>query len=275
MVTRVFLNPSDNSITGRYTSEKDIVCVCDTTSAFSVTLPDYSIVYDKIFRFYNVGDNDLTIRSIDGQLFKSGYSYHTLAPGKSITVISDIVSGYLVLDTQTYRYKDIVLPIQPRTTGAGKPTLASFFGNINEYTMSVNDVTELDNSELIHEWVEGSTIEIHVHFANDGVDATDRAVKWEIDYTWANMYSIGNNTAFPAYTRISKEAVIPANTPDKTHFYTSVGTFTPENGKYGGYLLMSLKRIASIGAAPTNDPWVLAAGAHVKCDDIGSEFILE
>jgi hypothetical protein len=179
------------------------------------------------------------------------------------------------IELQNVVYDDLYFEIAPKTTGAGKPTLASFSGNINQWTMAVNDITELRPTELKHDWKEGTEIEIHVHWASNGVDGTNRGVKWEIDYTWSNgaMHATAP-TAFAAKTTLSVETQIPANTPDKTYFYTSVVSFTPATGKIGAGLLMSLKRIASvIDPTPANSPWVIMVGVHYQINTIGSRQI--
>ena len=167
-------------------------------------------------------------------------------------------------------YNDLALPIVPRTTGTGRPTLATFSGDIREFTMAINDVTDVNATELLHFWEEASEIELHVHWATNGSDVNDRYVKWQISYTWANMLASGGTTAFAAASTASSETTITAGTADKTHMYTSVVNITPSGGKIGAYLCMALKRIAASSTAPTSDPWLLAVGAHVRCDTGGS-----
>jgi len=175
------------------------------------------------------------------------------------------------LELKTVVYNDIYFEIAPKTVGTGKPTLVIFDGNIKQWQMGVNDITELQPIEPMHKWEEGSELEVHVHWISNGLDLTDRGVKWEIDYTWANELSQGGQTAFPAVTTISMETQIPANTPDKTNLRTSVFKFTPSGGKINLNILMSLKRIASVtDPTPSNDPWVLIVGIHERDNTIGS-----
>lgn len=170
-------------------------------------------------------------------------------------------------------YDDLYFEISPKTTGAGKPTLANFSGNVNQYQMAINDISELRPVELKHDGKEGTQIELHVHWGTNGLDVTDRGVKWEIDYTWANALAAGGTTAFAAVTTVSTETQIPANTPDKTHMYTSVVSFTP-TWKIGVLVLMSLKRIASVtDPTPTSDPWVFMVGIHYQVNTLGSRQI--
>jgi len=171
-------------------------------------------------------------------------------------------------------YDDWYFEIAPKTTGAGKPALANFSGNINQFQMAVNDISELRPVEMAHKWKEATQIEIHAHWGTNGVDGTDRGVKWEIDYTWANSELAAAPTAFAAATTLSAETQIPLNTPDKTSMYTSILSFTPAGGHTGATLLMSLKRIASVtDPTPTLDPWVFMVGVHYQVDTMGSRFI--
>jgi len=178
------------------------------------------------------------------------------------------------LELTQVTYDDLYFEIAPKTTGAGKPTLANFSGNVNQWQMAINDISELRPVELKHDGKEGTQIELHVHWGTNGLDGTDRGVKWEIDYTWANNLAVGGTTAFAAVTTISIETQIPANTPDKTHMYTSVVSFTPAAWKIGALVLMSLKRIASVtDPTPTSDPWVFMVGIHYQVNTLGSRQI--
>jgi hypothetical protein len=175
------------------------------------------------------------------------------------------------LELQTVVYNDLFMDVAPKSTGAGKPTLATFTGNIRKYTFAINDITELGTIELTHDWKEGTPIDVHVHWASNGTDVDDRYVKWEVDYTWANISSAGGTIVFAAATTSSGQTTIPtATNVDKTHYYTGVVEFTPTGGKIGAALTLSLKRIAASGTAPTNDPWCLMVGVHYQIDTIGS-----
>ena len=179
--------------------------------------------------------------------------------------------GTIVLHGDATVHDDWYFEIAPKTTGVGKPTLANFSGNVNQWQMAINDISELRPVELAHKWKEATEIEIHVHWGTNGVDGTNRGVKWEIDYSWANPLSVGATTAFAGVTTDSAETQIPAATPDKTHMYTTVITVTPAGGKIGAVLVMSLKRIASVtDPTPTSDPWVFMVGIHYMIDTVGS-----
>lgn len=166
-------------------------------------------------------------------------------------------------------YNDIFLPLSPRTTGAGSPTRRQVGGNIYKFTMAVNDVCEIDAAEFLHDWKEGSAIEVHVHWATRGANnSTARGVKFEVDYSWANM-----GDAYPAVQTLTQEGPIAALAPDLLHTYTTIGTITPTGGKIGGNIILSLKRVTSVATAPANDPWVMMVGIHYESDTLGSRTI--
>lgn len=205
--------------------------------------------------------------------------------GKEDTVRKGVPNGYAPLDSgglvpnehisnmlQDVVYNDLVIPMIVRVAGAGRPSLATFVGNIQQYQFAINDNAELEAVELLHGWKEGTEIELHVHWATGGLnDSTVRGVKWEIEYSWANTLLSGGTTVFGAPTTISLESSIAASEPDRTHRYTSVGSFTPTGGKVGAFLVMRVKRIASVtDPAPAADPFGLAVGVHYQVDTVGS-----
>lgn len=157
-----------------------------------------------------------------------------------------------------------------KVPAANAPTWASFVGNLNEYTFAINDYIDLGAQELRHDYLEGSNLEIHVHWATNSLDATDRAVKWEIEYTVANMASSAPFTVFPATTTVSSETVIPANTAAKSHIYSSIGVITGTGLKIGAQVKFRLKRITASTTAPSGNPFALQVGLHYQQDTMGS-----
>ena len=52
----------------------------------------------------------------------------------------------------------------------------------------------------------------------------------------------------------------------------NIANFTPA-AKIGGHVFVRLRRIASTGAAPTNDPFCGMLQLHIQCDTLGSRNI--
>lgn len=137
-------------------------------------------------------------------------------------------AGWITLSGAAVNYNDINVPISTgKVAAANYPAWTAFIGNQFAYTFAVNDYIQLASSELLHDWMEGSNIELHVHWATNGVDTTDRGVKWEIEYTLVNIdTSKPFSNAYTGSTVVSSETIIPANTPTKTGVYTSIPTIS-------------------------------------------------
>lgn len=178
-------------------------------------------------------------------------------------------SGTLKLYGSATVWKDIDFPIIIRTTGANIPTLATLNGNITMPQWAVNDYNVCESQELIHEWKEATACYWHVHLTTNGLDATNRYVRFEVEYGYVAPSGVWT---FPA-TLNSGDLLIPANTTSKTMFILSLGNFTPTGGKIGGHVVARLRRIASSGTAPTNNPWIPMLQMHIECDTLGSNLI--
>jgi hypothetical protein len=177
--------------------------------------------------------------------------------------------GTLVAHGDATVWQDVDFPIIIRTTGANIPTLVALQGNVLAPQWAVNDFSNCEGQELIHGWKEGSPIYWHVHLITNGADTTIRYLRWEIEWVWANLGAQLSSTI----TTDSGDIAIPANTPTKTHILQSISSYTLVGGHIGGHIYARLRRIASTGAAPTNNPWCSMLQIHLEIDTIGSRTI--
>lgn len=174
-----------------------------------------------------------------------------------IIAIKNAIYNTFVNDKLTTLFNDLPpVPFLTTKVGATAPTLTPFVGNIQLYTFGVNDESYGD-TEVTHLYDEGTDLMPHIHWITNGTDTNSRYVKWEMEYSWSN-----DNSAFPTSTIISIEKEIPANTPTRTHFITDFPIISGVNMEIGAYLCWRVRRIASTGTAPTNDPFGLAVGVH-------------
>lgn len=175
------------------------------------------------------------------------------------------------------RYDDINTSIVSGMVAASNaPTWAAFVGNLNQYQFAVNDYIHLSTEEITHEWEEGSEIEPHLHWATGGLDSTDRYVKWEIEFSIASTRSSGGSTkSFSSTTVLTVETLIPANTPSRTHMYSSFGAVSIPGEKVGLCVISRIRRLASAGTAPSANPFALQQGIHISKDTLGSRGRLE
>lgn len=217
---------------------------------------------------------DLVKEWLEGNFTEQQQTYNPPIFGTPPNYTTFEEDGTIVMNGDATVYNDVVIPLLPKTTGAGNPTLTNLVGNIQQFTFAVNDSIQCENAEAPHPWKQGSGIEIHVHWANQALEATDRYVKWELEYSFANVKINSNtNTIFESNTPISVEVMIPANTPARTSLYSTLAVFT--SGQLAAYkigcnLILRLKRIAAVGAAPSANPFVFNLGIHYESDTLGS-----
>jgi hypothetical protein len=84
-------------------------------------------------------------------------------------------------------------------------------------------------------------------------------------------YSLGDvDEVMSAEANVSAEKTIAANLADKTHLYLTLGNITGTNYKIGAAIKLRVKRIASTGTEPANDPFLAMVGLHYQIDAIGS-----
>lgn len=157
---------------------------------------------------------------------------------------------------------------------ANSPTLTVFRGNISQLTFGIGD--DIDGSqELVHRYKEGTDISPHVHIATNGLEGSDKTVKWQMEYSISNSgFSAPFTDAFPASTTITGEITIPDSTPDRSHILVPFDSDIPGTlVEIGAYIAFNFSRIASSGTEPAADPFALALGFHVKQDSLGSRTI--
>lgn len=165
-----------------------------------------------------------------------------------------------------FNYDDLPpVPVVAARLGSSAPTLRTFVGNIQQYTFDATNDFIIGATEITHGYEEASDILAHIHWATRGTDGTDRAVKWQLEYTISDI-----DSDFDSSVLISAEEVIPADTDDRTHFVTDIGTITGTGIAIGTYICWRFNRIAADGTAPSNDPFGLAVGFHVKQNSLGS-----
>jgi len=165
-------------------------------------------------------------------------------------------------------YQDIDFPIIIRTTGAGIPTLEIINGNLTLPQWQVNDFNMSESQEFIHAWKEGTEVSWHIHYTTNGLDASDRYVKFELEYG----YTVAGVWTFPSLLTTA-DILIPANTANKTMMIMPLGSFTPTGSHIGDHCVARLKRVAASGTAPSGNPWIPMLQMHVRCDTIGSRQI--
>ena len=156
------------------------------------------------------------------------------------------------------------VPLLTARVGSTPPTLTTFKGTIPQYTFNQNTNEVFGNTEITHQYKEGTDIMAHIHWATNGVDTTDRFVKWELEYT------VSTNGVFGDPVILSTEVLVPANSPTTSYSINSLGNIAGVNLKIGEYIIWKLRRVTATGTAPSNNPFGIAVGFHVQMDSFGS-----
>lgn len=163
------------------------------------------------------------------------------------------------------------VPIIAARLGATAPTLATFVGNVEQYTFDATNDYVIGATEITHQWKEGTVIYPHIHWATNGTNANDRGVKWSLEYT------IGDSAeTFAGAATTVVDVTIPLATADRTHIKSEfASTIDGANYRIGAYICWRLSRTATAHAngAPAADPFGIAVGFHVEQDTIGSRTI--
>ncbi len=179
--------------------------------------------------------------------------------------------GTYVMNGGATVFNDLVLPLSSaRVPAANAPTWSAFIGNLNAYTYGLNDFQEF-STELAHSYKSGATIEFHVHGTVNGSNVDERTIKFEVEYTIANIPAeSGFGDVYPATTTLNGELIIPASTTDLTSFSIDIGDDTTGNFVQGAIIKGRIRRIASTGTEPTSDPFLTELGVHLESDTIGT-----
>ena len=161
-------------------------------------------------------------------------------------------------------------PIAGARLGSTAPTLATFITDIEQFTFDAANDYIIGATELTHTYQEGTDVEAHVHWCQNGANGTgaSRYVRFQLKYSLL----IPGAVAGAQQTINTGDLDIPNGSADRTYYASSKFT-TAISGAgvpIGAYITWRFERIAAVGTAPANDPFVIAVGFHVRQDSTGS-----
>ena len=169
----------------------------------------------------------------------------------------------LYLSGDGIAWDDIYIPMAITKLGVTAPSWDSFHGNLSQYTFAINDYVQ-GSFELLHNYKEGSNLDIHVHIATNGAEASKEA-RYSFEYWMADM-----NEASTTTTTITSADKALTNA-DGHHEYVDLGDISGTGMKIGAIVCFLLKRVALVdGDDPTSDPFVMSVGCHYQIDSMGS-----
>jgi hypothetical protein len=162
-------------------------------------------------------------------------------------------------------WDDLRFPVSAvqKNLGTSKPDTITLFGSFV--------VLGFDNAasegvtfaaQMPHSWLQGSDIEAHVHWAP--TDGSAGGVRWQMDYSWANI-----SDSFPALATIGATG---AAASDNTHIYTNMGEIDATGKTFSSMILCKL--IRNVTHADDDygaDAALLEVDFHYRLDGFGSE----
>lgn len=252
----------DLSNTATETTDTDLVYLASNVAGsfadFKVTPERLTSKTDNQKQYF--GTSDDVEQYYDG----TDMIIHSNAAGTASDLVIDCGTEK-TLELSEPVWEDIVISLSgAKVPAANTPTWATFTTNTGAYTFDINDYIDINANEMLHGWAEGTEIELHIHWANNGVDGTERAVKWMTYWCWANVGSQFTES------NASSEATIAASLPDKTHIYSDIVEIDGSGFDIGSIGVLRLKRVAAAGTDPSSDPFALMVGIHYQKNTMGS-----
>lgn len=160
-----------------------------------------------------------------------------------------------------------------RVTGASEPTFEAFIGTINQYSFSASAMNQvvMNPFHIDHDYMEGTDLFIHIHYATPGTDTG--VVRWGLEWTYAKGHG---QEAFPSSTTyyLEQAADAVANTHQIVEG-TVPGTDVIqgiENGiETDGLLICRLFRDAAhANDTCTDKAFALTVDIHYQCDHLAT-----
>ena len=193
--------------------------------------------------------------------------------------------GTLTLAGNATVWDDLLIPVTAtKLGGLHDPGFAKFKDNgagstgVFLYWFDPDAEEELFfQTQMRHNWKEGSTIYPHVYWTpeatSDGTPA-NQAVKWGLEYTWANQAATFNNTSL-IYGEVHDPA--DADVVASKHYVNAINDTT---GIVGTGMTISSTLVGRIFRAATaaedtyeHDAGLLGINLHYEIDSLGSKTV--
>jgi len=171
--------------------------------------------------------------------------------------------GTLKMNGTATVFNDWMIAAHSLRAGATPPTWAPWNGTLYAPEFIDAATTDLHGSiELLHEYKQGSDIEIHIHWSPSTINTGN--CKWGLDYSIVNI-----DGTFAAPTTIT---ITPAASGVvRKHSLTSFGTISGTGLTIGAVINFRIYRLGTDAADTfTGSAFLHNVGCHHECDTIGS-----
>ena len=159
-------------------------------------------------------------------------------------------------------WDDLRVEMGRATVGTDPPTLATFLGTTQALSFSAaatNSVMFV--VQLPHGWAQGTTVHPHIHWAPATTNVGN--VRWELEYTWANMTG-----TFGAPTVLTVDAA--AGGVAFAHKVTAFGSIVGTGKTDSSVIVCRAARLGAHGNDTfTGAAFGLSIDFHIQLDSIG------
>lgn len=178
--------------------------------------------------------------------------------------------------TPTFGWRDLLGDVFAKNTGATKPTIATYIGNLHDYQFAEGD-EEYFKFHIPHDWVPGTDIFLHIHWSHNSTLVTGGSALFEYEASYCKGH---NQAAFSApingtltgtasttqYQQIITEIRLSASSPSGSQIDTN--DLEPD-----GIILLTgglqTNNITSSGAVP--DPFIHYIDIHYQSTNIATK----
>jgi hypothetical protein len=166
----------------------------------------------------------------------------------------------------TGEWVDSMVPATAFALGASAPSLTAFNSGPSVYFFDNNQDDLVHFAvQLNHDYIEGTPIYPHVHWAETATTGAGTNIVFQLTYQWA-----GINKAFPATATINVTNSVTST--NFVHKISGFGSITNTSAGISSVLIGTIKRLASSATADNYDKGIALLGfdVHYQVDSLGS-----
>ncbi len=178
---------------------------------------------------------------------------------------SDVLNDVVMMNDNNW--DDLRFPVGAIKLGAANPPDEQAYkgGLVLSYPSNANRIAYV-TAQMPHPWVEGSDVELHIHWVipTSGAGGGAENVKWDFTYSWANQ-----EAAFPAETSISVTIDVQNQVAD-VHTRTDMIIATGTDKTFSSVLIISIERDVSVANDYADKAYLVEFDIHYKKNRLGT-----
>lgn len=167
-------------------------------------------------------------------------------------------------------YNDLYIStIAAKVPAANYPAWTAYSSNLlNGYTFNVDDYLDLTSPEVLHNWKEGTNLDVHLHLVTNALTSEEIKQRYRIYYSWGDV-----NEVMSAIDSLTAEVTIPNATAANTHLFLDMGDLTGTNYLVGSIIKIRVKRVAKSAGGiegSATSVFMEMIGIHYQINKLGS-----